>query len=161
VKKRWRPKDWLEIEVPFEAKAPANKRDMKFYETLSFKYYIYVDSPEKEKRKILIADVTHVNIPIGEAMASVVYLSPQDILSLTGATRAVPNMITMWGIEVFNGTQLVGFISSRGKSPTQAGAQWWKGDNAPPQVPGLLRNKTQTPFAPLWYDYHAPVQPTP
>jgi hypothetical protein len=159
-KKRWKPKDWIEIEVPFEAKAPANKRDLKVYDSLNFKYYVYLDSPDKDKKKILTADVTHVNIPIGETMASVVYLSPSDIFSLTGSNRAMPNMVTMWGIEVFNGTQLVGFHSSRGKSPTQAGAEWWKVNNAPPQVPGLLRNKTQTPFAPLWGDYHAEVQAT-
>ena len=102
----------------------------------------------------------HVNIPVGETMASVVYLSPSAIFNLTGRSRVEPSMVSRWGVEVFNGTQKVGFASSQGKTPTQAGAEWWKIPNAPPQTPGLLMNKAQTPFAPLWGDYHAEVQTT-
>ncbi|MGI8605444.1 MAG: Amuc_1102 family pilus-like protein [Verrucomicrobiales bacterium] len=149
--KRWKPKEWLEIEVPFEAKAPATKRDVKVYDALTFKYYLYVNTPDAKARKILTAELAHINIPVGEPMASVVYLPPAAITGLTGGGRAAPNLISMWGVEVFNGTQLVGFLTSTGK-------EWWKVNNAPPQTPGMLLNKSETPFAPLWFDYHATLQ---
>jgi hypothetical protein len=160
TKKRWKPKEWLEFEIPFEAKPPSNKRDLTVFDALTFKFYLYLENPDPKKRKILTADVPHVNVPVGESMASVVYLSPSAIFNLTGKSRVEPTMVSRWGVEVFNGTQLVGFASSQGKSPTAAGAEWWKIDNAPPQTPGLLMNKAQTPFAPLWGDYHAEVQTT-
>ncbi len=157
--KRWKPKEWLEFEVPFVASAPkGSKADVKTLDSLNFKYYLYLDNPDKAKKKILTADVTHVNVPIGEAMASVVYLSPASILSLTGKERIDASAVTLWAVEVTRDGAMVGFLSSKGKSPNDAGAKWWTADNAPPQVPGLLLNKSQTPFAPLWGDYHADVQ---
>lgn len=150
--KRWKQKEWLEIEVPFTAVPPRNaKADLKAYDSLTFTYYLLISPTDKSKQRILTADVTHVNVPINESIASVVYLSPSAILSLTGSPRIAPNVISMWGVEVkYNGT-LVGFASSTKN-------EWWKANNAPATVPGMLLTKNQTPFAPLWGDYHAEVQ---
>ncbi len=150
--KRWKQKEWLEIEVPFVASPPKNARgDVKTYDTLNFTYYIFLNNPDKAKQKILTAEVTHVNVPIGEALASVVYLSPSSILSLTGNSRVTANAVSMWAVEVKHNGALVGLASS-------PKGEWWKASSAPAQVPGLLLTKNQTPFAPLWGDYHAEVQ---
>lgn len=157
--KRWKPKDWLEFEVPFVASAPKTARgEFRSFDELNFKFYLLLDSPDKEKRKVLTADVSYVNVPVGEAVAAVVYLSPTAILNLTGKTRVEPGAAQMWGVEVTYNNNLVGFLSSGGKAPGTPAAEWWKSDKAPPQASGLLKNKTQTPFAPLWGDYHCEVK---
>jgi hypothetical protein len=158
--KRWTPKDWIEVEVPFTASAPRAAKDFKVFETLNFKYYILFENPDPKKRKTLTADITHTNVPVNENVASVAYISPSTILALTGNNRAQPNSITFWGVEVKYNGNVVGFLSSRGKSPTDAGAKWWESDKAPAQAPGLMLSKSQTPFAPLWGDYHCDVQAT-
>lgn len=157
--KRWKPKDWLEFEIPFIAAAPRTaKSGFTTYDSLVFKYYLFLANADKDKNRILTAEVTHVNVPVGEGMASVVYLSPSAVLNLTGNSRVMPNAVTFWGVEVLHDGKTVGFLSSKGKSPTDSGAEWWKSPNAPTTVPGVLKNKMETPFAPLWGDYHAEVQ---
>jgi hypothetical protein len=113
---------------------------------------------DKEKSRILTTEVNHVNVPVGEGMASVVYLSPSAVLGLSGSPRVQTNAVTLWAVEVTHEGKTVGFISSKGKSPTDPGAEWWKATSAPPTVAGVLKNKMETPFAPLWGDYHAEVQ---
>ena len=57
---------------------------------------------------------------------------------------------------------MVGFFSKFGGStvdnPNDPKAKWWEAKSAPQQEPALL-SKVQTPFAPLWGDYHADVRP--
>ena len=157
--KRWKPKEWLEFEVPFIAMAPRNaKANFTSYEQLTFKFYIFLSNADKEKSRILTAEVNHVNVPVGEGMASVVYLSPSAVLGLSGSPRVQTNAVSLWAVEVAHEGKTVGFISSKGKSPTDPGAEWWKATSAPPTVAGVLNNKMETPFAPLWGDYHAEVQ---
>jgi len=157
--KRWKPKDWMEFEIPFIAAAPKNaKSNFTSYDSLTFKYYLFLSNADKEKSRILTAEVNHQNVPIGEGLASVVYLSPTAILSLTGSNRFQAASVTLWAVEVTHEGKTVGFLSSKGKSPTDPGAEWWKATSAPPVVAGMLKNKMETPFAPLWGDYHAEVQ---
>ncbi len=156
--KRWKPKDWLEFEVPFVASAPRNVRNFTSFDTLTFKYYLFLSNADKEKNRILTAEIVHVNVPANEALASVVYLSPSAVLNLTGNSRVAPNAVTLWAVEVVHDGKTVGFLSSEGKTPGDAKAEWWKASSAPPTVAGVLKNKMETPFAPLWGDYHAEVQ---
>ena len=124
--KRWKPKEWLEFEVPFIANAPRNaKANFTSYEQLTFKFYIFLSNADKEKSRILTAEVNHVNVPVGEGMASVVYLSPSAVLGLSGSPRVQTNAVSLWAVEVAHEGKTVGFISSKGKSPTDPGAEWW------------------------------------
>jgi hypothetical protein len=157
--KRWKPKDWLEFEIPFIASAPRGaKAGFTSFDTLTFKYYLFLANADKSKSRILTAEINHVNVPVGEGLASVVYLSPSAVLALTGNSRVMANSVTLWAVEVSHDGKTVGFLSSKGKAPTDPGAEWWKAQGAPETVPGVLKNKMETPFAPLWGDYHAEVQ---
>ena len=150
--KRWKPKDWLEFEIPFIAAAPRGSgANITTYDLLTFKYYLFLDNPDKKKQRILTAEVNHVNVPIGEGLASVVYLSPSAVQRLTGNPRVITSAVTLWGVEVTREGKTVGFLSKDGK-------KWWESPNAPTTEPGVLKNKMETPFAPLWGDYHAEVQ---
>jgi hypothetical protein len=146
--KRWQPKQWLEIEIPFKAAPPPGKQDVKFYDTLTFKFYVFLEPADKDKVKVLTLEVNHINVPVGEDLASAVYLSPSTVLNLTGDSRPNPRLIKQIGVEVLNGGQMVGGYQ----------APWWKSPKAPAQVQGVLLNKSQTPFAVLWGDYHPDIQ---
>jgi hypothetical protein len=145
--KRWKPKAWMELEVAFEADLPRAE----VIDALVFRYYIVLEGP-REKQKTLVGDVTHVNVPVGEAAYAVVYLSPATIKAITGSEDFDAAGVRAWGVEVLHGGELVG-----GKSSTNN--KWWDGGQAtPPRAEGLILNKKQTPFAPLWGDYHVDVQ---
>lgn len=150
--KRWKPKEWLEFEIPFIAAAPrSGGANLTTYDLLTFKYYLFLDNPDKKKQRILTAEVNHVNVPIGEGLASVVYLSPSAVYRLTGNARVNAGAVTLWGVEVTREGKTVGFLSKDGK-------KWWESPSAPTTEPAVLKNKMETPFAPLWGDYHAEVQ---
>jgi hypothetical protein len=151
--KRWKPREWLEVEFPFKAGKLKDKPDAKFHDSLTFKYYVVLDGKQK---KMLTAEVVHVNIPMLRDAATVVYISPSTIENLTGEERVNPAIVKSYGIEVFRGTDLVGLFSSVGGTN-----KFWE---APavianyPASPGLLLTKAETPFAPLWGDYHVETQ---
>ncbi len=155
--KRWKPKEWLELEFPFKIKENRKKPDQKFIDTLTFKYSVFLDPVDKKKAKVLTAEVTHVNIPVGEESASVVYISPSAIMSLTGEARPNPALVKLFQVEVMEGSTLVGFFSSDNKTPSDP-QLWTKLPSLPPTEAGKLLSKNLTPFAPLWGDYHAEVQ---
>ena len=64
--KRWKPKDWLEIEVECDVKPSKKNADKKqtTYPEVTFKYYVYLEGQTKEKSRILTGEVVHANVPI-------------------------------------------------------------------------------------------------
>ncbi len=162
--KRWKPKDWLEIELPFKIEAPKGKKDAEFYDQLTVDFYVYLEpvpGSAVTKPQILTAKITHVNVPVHEEVATVVYLSPGTLMRYTGKKggRVDASLVKQLGVEIRSGDTLVGFFSTTGNSPT-GGGRFWESEKAE-KVGGLLKDKSQTPFAPLWGDYHAEVQGAP
>ena len=150
-KKRWTQKEWVEIEVPFIVnKLPARAVAL---ESLTFKYYVVVGGP---KKKLLTTTLTHTNVPGKEKIASVVYISPQTMQKIANKAK-VPSpakLVVAYGVEVDYDGKTVGFFDSTGKkNPEQA---FWKSSSFE-SAEGLLPKK-ETPFAPLWSDYHAEVR---
>ena len=155
--KRWTPKDWLEIEVEATAELSKNEKDRnkKSHDEVTFKYFVYLQGATKEKSRVLTADVTHVNVPIKEKIHSVVYISPSQLQKLTDTTavgQASPTMVKAWGVQAFINGQEVG------RKTSEANKEWWTNPALPAQEASLL-DKTQTPFAPLWGDFHLEVKP--
>jgi hypothetical protein len=148
TEKRMKPKDWLEMEFELEAKQPKDsKTKLNFLDEVSIKYYAYLESSDPEKRRTLTADITYLNVPIGEKMHSVVYLSNSSIVNMTGSTTISKSQLSHWGAEAYVGGKLVGFISDTNNT-------WWTHEKAPKPEPGRLQAKGATPFAPLFFDYY-------
>ena len=163
TEKRWRPKDWIEIEPEFKTKRSLTDKKAEVIPELTFKYYVYLNSSTaKENARILTAEVVHTNVAIDETSHSVVYISPSTILSVTGKPEGNGSLVVAYAVEVTKGGEVVGFFSKAGgasiDNPGAPNAKWWEGKTAPPQEPGLL-SKPQSPFGPLWGDYHADVKP--
>ncbi len=162
--KRVRPKDWIEIEPEFKTLKSASDKKAEVAPELTFKYYVFLNtmSGVKENARILTAEVIHTNVPLDEVSHSVVYISPSTILRVTGKPEGNASLVTAYAVEVTKGGETVGFFSKLGgssfNSPNDPKAKWWESKTAPQQEPALLA-KVQTPFAPLWGDYHADVKP--
>jgi hypothetical protein len=122
---------WLEVEVEFAA-AP------EFTNELTVKYFILFNGT------LLTGEATHVNIPAGRARRSVVYVTPRTLVRF-GAKRP----ITLKSIQNV-AVQIVqqGAVKDE-LSLARAQPQWY---STLPQIAGLVLNKNETPFAPLYWD---------
>lgn len=162
TEKRWKPKDWIEIEPEFKTKRSLADKKAEVIPELTFKYYVYLNSSTaKENARILTAEVVHTNVPIDEVGHSVVYISPSTILRVTGKPEGNASLVVAYAVEVTKGGEVVGFFSKAGgksiDNPADPAGKWWELKTAPPQEPILL-SKPQSPFGPLWGDYHADVK---
>ncbi|MEN9283588.1 MAG: hypothetical protein RLZZ179_1081 [Verrucomicrobiota bacterium] len=155
--KRWTPKDWIEIEVEATAELSKTEKDKtrKAYDEVTFEYFAYLAGATKEKSRVLTAKIIHTNVPIKEKIHSVAYISPPQLQKVTDSTAsgpANPTMVKAWGVQVYIDGNLVG------RKTSEANKEWWTNPSLPPQEAALL-SKPETPFAPLWGDFHLEVKP--
>lgn len=149
-----KPGSWLEVEVAFDWLPKL--RDPLYLDDVTVNYYILLNAVSKDAPKgvLLSGSVAHVNVAQGKDARSVMFVSPQAIAKFfagkvpTNAAQAVQDV----GITISKGGELVAEGSWKGKG------QWW---TLPiyKAAPGFLLNKTQTPFAPLSWDYFQEVKP--
>ena len=130
---------WLEVEVTLAATP-------EFSDELTVKYFILFNG------RLLTGEVTHTNVPAGRENRSVIYVTPKNLERLM-LGRIVTNA-ALQNIAV----QLLqrGVIKDE-LSLTRAPAQWYA---AMPQIAGLTLNKSETPFAPLYWDRYLQIKAT-
>ncbi|MDX2080405.1 MAG: Amuc_1102 family pilus-like protein [Terrimicrobiaceae bacterium] len=150
---------WLEVEATFER--AARPTDPKFLEELTFNYFILLKNEavtEDRKPTMLTGSVTHVDIPGEKDLKSVVFVAPRTLLRLfdgklpVNAQQAVVDV----GVTVSGKDGLLAIASM--KSPIRGDKGWWDNAELYTATPGLILNKTETPFASLEWDYHEPVK---
>jgi hypothetical protein len=134
--KRSKSGTWLEVEVEFETKP----EDI---DELTFNYTIMVEN------KLLDGSVTHVNIPSGKDHASVMYVAPRALEKLTGGKPLTGASIQNVWIVVSRQGQI---LDQKAFKPAQI-------PNLP-HLAGMVLNKTETPFAPLFYDHYEAIKAT-
>lgn len=134
--KRSKSLDWLEVEVEFEVKPEE-------IDELTFAYTIGIEN------RLLDGTVTHVNIPKGRDRYSVVYVAPRALEKLTGGRPLTAGSIqNVWVI-----------VSRQGQVIDQ---QAFKPGPIPnlPHTAGMVLNKSETPFAPLFFDRYEAIKVT-
>ena len=152
-----RPAPWLEVEVTFER----NAKEPKFADELTLNYYVLLKNErftEDKKPTLLTASIIHVNVPQGKGLHSVAYISPKALSAFfDGKTLVnVQQTVTDVGVTISGKNGLLAIATSKGT--VQGGKGWWD-DTAPYTVKtGALLNKTETPFAPLEWDYYEAVK---
>jgi hypothetical protein len=125
---------WLEVEVDFTT-VP------EMIDELTFKYTILFEN------NLLDGEVTHVNIPAGRDHFSVMYVAPRTLLRLTGGKPLSPAMIQNVWVSVTKQGQVLDATSFKpGQMPNL------------PHIGGLVLNKNETPFAPLFYDRYETIK---
>jgi hypothetical protein len=128
---------WLEVEVIFSA-AP------EFTDELSLKYFILVNG------KLLTGEVTHVNIPAARENRSVMYVTPKTLQRLMLGRPITSNVLQNVAVQVMQQGALKSEFSLN-----RAPAQWYA---SIPQIGGLVLNKNETPFAPLYWDRYCQIK---
>ncbi|MFT6863462.1 MAG: hypothetical protein ACJAVK_002023 [Akkermansiaceae bacterium] len=152
--KNFKPKDWLEIEVKLKVDRLVNEPVDKYLDQIKVNWHVVVKGQDRKAYKIS-KTVTHVNIPTDEEVYVSIYLSPNTLKRITGKARAGKNDLEAVGGEIELNGAMVGFFTFGEQNG------WWrkplKKVEATSKFP--LLDKTQTPFAPLWYDRYAEVLP--
>ncbi len=153
--KNWKPKDWLEVEARIKVEmAPEPKN--KSCDRLTVKWYLAVENPDKAGTFLkLTKEIEYVNVPLNEDVYCSVYLSPSSIKRLTGFERSGKRAVKFVGIEVsVDGKVLADASDKAGKD------RWWAAESnkiaETTTVP--LLNKSETPFATLWWDRYAEIK---
>jgi len=130
---------WLEVEVEFASSAP-------FTDELTLKYYILING------KILTGEVTHMNIVGGKENRSVMYVPPGAIARVMENRPVSPTAVQNIAIQIIQG----GTVKDE-NNLVRSAPEWYK---TLPALPGLVLNKNETPFAPLYWDRYAQIKPT-
>lgn len=128
---------WLEVEVEFSA-AP------EFTDEATFKYFILING------KLLAGEVTHVNILAGRELRSVMYVPPAGLVHIMANRPLIANAVENVAVQVLQ----QGAVKDE-QSLTRARPQWFAGL---PAVTGLVLNKNETPFAPLYWDRYEQIK---
>jgi hypothetical protein len=128
---------WLGVEVTFSA-AP------EFTDELSLKYFILVNG------KLLTGEVTHVNIPASRENRSVMYVPPKTVQRLILGKTITINVVQNVAVQLIQQGALKSELSLN-----RAPAQWY---STIPQTGGLMLNKNETPFAPLYWDRYCQIK---
>lgn len=128
---------WLKIDAQFFAFP-------EFTDEVTFKYFILVGG------KVLTGEVTHVNVPAGKELFSCMYVPPRALAHLLGNRAPTVGSAENIAVQVVLKGQAVDELSLNRARP-----QWY---SALPAVPGLLLNKNETPFAPLFWDHYEQIK---
>jgi len=133
-----RSQQWLEVEVNFESR-------VEWTDELTFKYYILLAD------QCLTGEVTHIDIPKGRDLYSVMYVSPRTIARILNNRPMTSLDIQDVGVQIVSKGQVLFTKSYK----AQGDQQWWQSLQ---QITGKVLNKDQTPFGPLIWDRYEQIK---
>lgn len=139
---KWTAQKWVKLEVTFEAVPD-------FTDELTFTYYVLFGD------RLLVGHVNHVNIGKGHDLHSVMYISPKAIQRLVQKKQVnMANLpITVATVTISKPGVVTPLAIGHYKNPARP--DWWA---AMKQEEGFLVNKSETPFAPLYWDYYEAIK---
>jgi hypothetical protein len=129
---------WLEVEAEFVA-AP------EFTDELSFKYFILING------KLLTGEVAHVGILAGREKHSVMYVSPSGLARCTNNQPATVTSVQNISVQIVQKGTVKDELTL-----VRAPAQWY---STMTPLPGVVFNKSETPFASLFWDRYEQLKP--
>ncbi len=135
-----RSQDWVQVEVTFGT-------EPEFTDEMTVKYYIAIN------KQLLTGEVTHINVPKGRELRSVMYVPPQTLLRLMGGKNMTGTSFDNIAVQILVKGQLVAQKSWKGN----ANDTWFQQVQ---QIPNLVLNKNETPFAPLYWDRYEMIKAT-
>jgi hypothetical protein len=146
---------WIEVSFVYQSRTPQPLPE------LTLNYYILLNDVSAQNRlgTLLTGTITHTGVVPGtDVHHSVALVSPQTLRQFFGdrvpATAATA--VQAIGVTATVNGQLVA-EESIGKGKGMKG--WWNNFQQGPA--GLVLNKDQTPFAPLFYDYFEAIKSKP
>ncbi len=139
--KQVRSQKWMAVEVTFDAKPD-------FTDELTFNYYVLF------AKRLFVGQVNHVSIQKGRELHSVAYISPKAITQILGGRQ--PTASDLENVTVTISKPGISTPIAEGSFKPSRGA-WWGTMKA---EPGFVVNKSETPFAPLSWDYYEALKPS-
>jgi hypothetical protein len=130
---------WLEVEVEFVSVPELTNE-------LTVRYFILFNG------KLFTGEVTHVDIPAGRENHSVIYMPPQTVARFAPRGILFPTSVQNVAVQLLQG----GTVKSE-LSLNRAPPRWYA---TLPPVSGLLLNKNETPFAPLYWERYPQIKST-
>ncbi len=140
--KQVRSKKWIAIDVTFDAKPELT-------DEIQINYYVYFN------KRLFYGQVNHVAIMKGRDLHSVAYISPSAIAQILQGRQL--NLSDVENIAVTITAPGIGAAISE-KTLKPGTGKWWE---ALKREEGFVLNKSQTPFAPLSWDYYEALKPAP
>ncbi|MGC6426804.1 MAG: Amuc_1102 family pilus-like protein [Akkermansiaceae bacterium] len=152
--KKFRPKNWLEIEVELGVGKWNPKLADGYVDNLTVKWWVVVKGQDR-KTYLMEKTVEHVNVPEDEEVVVSIYISPNTLKRITGKDSAGKGDIEAVGGEIQEGGEMLGFFNHGNKKG------WWRQPLDSVERTGKfpLLNKDETPFKFLWYDRYAEIRP--
>ncbi len=139
---------WVEFESDFDSAEE--------FPELVFRYSILLKTGSS--LKLLEGEVTHIDVAKGKDRHSVMYIAPKTLNRISDGKPFNPSNIQAFWVEVFAAGESIGgqFKSSHGITYDQVAKERDKLD----KVTDVFLQKSQTPFAPLFWDYYEAVKPS-
>ncbi len=129
---------WLQVETEFTSTADVA-------DDVVFKYYIAING------RVLTGEVTHVNVLGGRGLRSVMFASPKVLARFNGGRTVTANSIQNIAVQIVQ----QGTVKDETSMLRAPNPKWF---TSMPQAPGLLLNKNETPFAPLYWDRYEQIK---
>ena len=99
-----------------------------------------------------MGDVTHVNVLPGQSLFSVMYVAPRSMIQLLKGQPFTVNSVANAEVQILK----PGVGAPLAVKQLKPGPPLDK--SSLPQVAGLLLNKNETPYAPLYYDRYEAIK---
>jgi hypothetical protein len=129
---------WLQVETEFNSATDVAG-------DVVFKYYVAING------RVLTGEVTHVNIMAGRGLRSVIYANPKVLARFNGGRAVTATNIQNVAVQIVQ----QGTVKDESSMMRAPNPKWF---TTLPQVPGLLLNKNETPFAPLYWDRYEQIK---
>jgi len=128
---------WLEVEAAFAA-VP------EFTDELTLKYFILING------SLVTGEVTHANIKAGRENRSVMYMPPDALSRVLNNRPATTASVQNIAVQIVQRGAVKDELSL-----VRAPAHWY---TTIPALSGLVLNKNETPFAPLYWDRYVQIK---
>lgn len=143
------PENWIELEATFQLKGAEAWED-----SVTVRWYIGM-LDQANQPIILPLEVTYNDVPVGEEVRAAVYVAPRSIARITGKDRVMVSQVTAHGAELRAGSEVLGAVDqSKQYGPAEVAQAWFNSNAEFDRRDGVLRPRSDTPFAPLWSDYY-------
>jgi len=146
--KRWRPKNWLEVQVDFKATIARSLGGREgTYPSIEVKYFLALAGKKnKDGKQIVITGTIPYKDVANEECHTLAFVSPAALKRLLEKENGGKADISLFGCEITAGSEVLG-----GKSST--GGKWWEAASDKMALEEVLVSKDKTPFATLWGDF--------
>ena len=131
---------WLQIDVEFSSAVRVPE--------LSFHYSVLIAGT------MLTGDQTLVDVNPGQSLFTTVFIAPRTITTLLRGAPFTSNSVQNIDVQILR----PGVAQPLANKMLRDGPAFY---TTMQQVPGFVLNKSQTPFAPLWYDHYEVIKDPP